>query len=163
MTMSVPQKRKHMLSVDFKQRSGSSKRHKEHGHSHQHKKPRYVDAPDEEQSPRKSTTELNGTTPQKLVNGYKVPKPHGHNNLNRINGVGESSRSKNFRSNSSTNLQLQEQRKQLPIAKGMPKFNIWFNGYLQCRLGRDALVAEIGKHDVTVLLGETGSGKTTRK
>ncbi|KAF7767927.1 hypothetical protein Agabi119p4_7170 [Agaricus bisporus var. burnettii] len=134
-----------MLSVDFKQRSGSSKRHKEHGHSHQHKKPRYVDAPDEEQSPRKSATELNGTTPQKLVNGYKVPKPHGHNNLNRINGVGESSRSKNFRSNSSTDLQLQEQRKQLPIAKG-----------------RDALVAEIGKHDVTVLLGETGSGKTTQ-
>ncbi|KAG6891586.1 hypothetical protein C0992_002624 [Termitomyces sp. T32_za158] len=40
---------------------------------------------------------------------------------------------------------LQEQRVQLPIAKG-----------------RDALLEEIRNNDVTVLLGETGSGKTTR-
>jgi hypothetical protein len=128
MTMSVPQKRKHFPPVDFKQRSGSSKRHKEHGHSHQHKRPRYPNASDEEQSPRKSAAELNGTTPQKLVNGYKLSKVHSHNNLNHVNGVGESSRSKNFRSNSSTDLQLQEQRKQLPIAKGMPKLVAQSNG-----------------------------------
>lgn len=29
--------------------------------------------------------------------------------------------------------------------------------------GRDALIEEIRNNDVTVLLGETGSGKTTRK
>ncbi|KAJ7134299.1 P-loop containing nucleoside triphosphate hydrolase protein [Mycena epipterygia] len=40
---------------------------------------------------------------------------------------------------------LQEQRRQLPIA-----------------MGRDALVQEIKANDVTVLLGETGSGKTTQ-
>ncbi|KAJ6584640.1 P-loop containing nucleoside triphosphate hydrolase protein [Mycena capillaripes] len=40
---------------------------------------------------------------------------------------------------------IQEQRRQLPIAQGM-----------------DALVQEIRANDVTVLLGETGSGKTTQ-
>ncbi|KAJ7043812.1 ATP-dependent RNA helicase Prh1 [Mycena alexandri] len=40
---------------------------------------------------------------------------------------------------------IQEHRKQLPIAKG-----------------KDALVQEIRENDVTVLLGETGSGKTTQ-
>lgn len=29
--------------------------------------------------------------------------------------------------------------------------------------GKDTLIEEIRKNDVTVLLGETGSGKTTRK
>ncbi|EGO23683.1 hypothetical protein SERLADRAFT_450011 [Serpula lacrymans var. lacrymans S7.9] len=40
---------------------------------------------------------------------------------------------------------LQEQRRQLPIAKG-----------------KDAIVREIRENDVTILLGETGSGKTTQ-
>ncbi|TFK39056.1 P-loop containing nucleoside triphosphate hydrolase protein [Crucibulum laeve] len=40
---------------------------------------------------------------------------------------------------------LQEQRRQLPIAQG-----------------KDALIEEIRNNDVTVLLGETGSGKTTQ-
>ncbi|KIJ20501.1 hypothetical protein PAXINDRAFT_96688 [Paxillus involutus ATCC 200175] len=40
---------------------------------------------------------------------------------------------------------LQKQREQLPIAKG-----------------RDALIREIRDNDVTILLGETGSGKTTQ-
>ncbi|CAA7265450.1 unnamed protein product [Cyclocybe aegerita] len=40
---------------------------------------------------------------------------------------------------------IQEQRRQLPIAQG-----------------RDALIDEIKNNDVTVLLGETGSGKTTQ-
>ena len=29
--------------------------------------------------------------------------------------------------------------------------------------GRDALIEKLRKNDVTVLLGETGSGKTTRE
>ncbi|KXN83112.1 putative ATP-dependent RNA helicase prh1 [Leucoagaricus sp. SymC.cos] len=62
-----------------------------------------------------------------------------------VNGVAEGSQSKKSGSTSLASAQLQEQRKQLPIAKG-----------------RDALIEEIGKHDVTVLLGETGSGKTTQ-
>ncbi|KAF9468754.1 P-loop containing nucleoside triphosphate hydrolase protein [Collybia nuda] len=45
----------------------------------------------------------------------------------------------------STNGLLQDQRKLLPIARG-----------------RDALVREIQENDVTILLGETGSGKTTQ-
>ncbi|KAF8649001.1 hypothetical protein AX16_006115 [Volvariella volvacea WC 439] len=40
---------------------------------------------------------------------------------------------------------LQEQRRQLPIASG-----------------REALIEEIRKNDVTVIIGETGSGKTTQ-
>ncbi|KAH8825590.1 P-loop containing nucleoside triphosphate hydrolase protein [Flagelloscypha sp. PMI_526] len=40
---------------------------------------------------------------------------------------------------------IQEQRKQLPIAAG-----------------KDALINEIAQHDVTVIVGETGSGKTTQ-
>lgn len=41
---------------------------------------------------------------------------------------------------------IQEQRRDLPIAAG-----------------QDALVQEIGQHDVTIIVGETGSGKTTRE
>ncbi|KAG6868952.1 hypothetical protein C0993_007166 [Termitomyces sp. T159_Od127] len=48
-------------------------------------------------------------------------------------------------SNSASIAPLQEQRNQLPIAKG-----------------RDALIQEIQNNEVTVLLGETGSGKTTQ-
>lgn len=40
---------------------------------------------------------------------------------------------------------LQEQRRQLPITKG-----------------KQALIEELWKHDVTIILGETGSGKTTQ-
>ncbi|KAJ4482384.1 ATP-dependent RNA helicase Prh1 [Lentinula aciculospora] len=46
---------------------------------------------------------------------------------------------------SSKQFSLQEQRSKLPIAKG-----------------KDALIREFQAHDVTVLLGETGSGKTTQ-
>lgn len=52
-------------------------------------------------------------------------------------------RSHSIRSSPST--PLQKQREQLPIAKG-----------------RDALIREIRESDVTILLGETGSGKTTQ-
>jgi ATP-dependent RNA helicase DHX33 len=57
---------------------------------------------------------------------------------------------------------IQEQRKNLPIATGL------FSFFKFCELftldpGREALVEEIRKNNVTILLGETGSGKTTRK
>ncbi|KAH9923577.1 P-loop containing nucleoside triphosphate hydrolase protein [Amylocystis lapponica] len=46
---------------------------------------------------------------------------------------------------SSKNAVIQEQRKQLPIA-----------------LGKKAIIDEIQRNDVTILIGETGSGKTTQ-
>jgi len=57
---------------------------------------------------------------------------------------------------------IQKQRKDLPISTGR------FSNFKCCRLfildpGRETLVEEIRKNDVTILLGETGSGKTTRK
>lgn len=62
---------------------------------------------------------------------------------------------------------LQEQREQLPIARGgtithernidkasdFPPFPL---------LGRESLMRSITLNDVTIILGETGSGKTTR-
>ena len=59
---------------------------------------------------------------------------------------------------------IQEQRIQLPIAKGMVLLlhKIWTCFFYGFMTGRDALVEKLRKNDVTVLLGETGSGKTTR-
>ena len=58
---------------------------------------------------------------------------------------------------------LQKQREQLPIAKGnIPKPHS-FSDISTCDSpGKDALVREIRDNDVVILLGETGSGKTTR-
>lgn len=64
----------------------------------------------------------------------------GHTNGREANHAGPSSAPLNPAAQA-----IQEQRKQLPIY-----------------LGRDALIEEIKKNDVTVLLGETGSGKTTQ-
>lgn len=58
---------------------------------------------------------------------------------------------------------LQEQRNQLPIAKGRWDLCNSNGSNVNTLLGRDALIQEIQNNDVTVLLGETGSGKTTRK
>ncbi|KAF8230540.1 P-loop containing nucleoside triphosphate hydrolase protein [Tricholoma matsutake] len=85
--------------------------------------------------------------------------PHINGTPNGHYGRGKNARRKQARSSwsvegttingsgagSSNAAQLQEQRKQLPIAQGA-----------------DALIQEIRNNDVTVLLGETGSGKTTR-
>lgn len=58
---------------------------------------------------------------------------------------------------------LQEQRRQLPIYQGqyLNKCPIPIN--IDRATGRESLIEEFRKNDVTVLLGETGSGKTTRK
>lgn len=62
---------------------------------------------------------------------------------------------------------LQEQRGQLPIARGETITNLrnidkipeFFPFSL---LGRESLMRSIAFNDVTIILGETGSGKTTR-
>lgn len=62
------------------------------------------------------------------------------------------------------NIELQKQRVQLPIHSGMflPLFGCSILKLMRFNPGKEALVHEIREHDVTVLLGETGSGKTTR-
>ncbi|KDR82400.1 hypothetical protein GALMADRAFT_237688 [Galerina marginata CBS 339.88] len=83
---------------------------------------------------------------QSLV-GSDIPQandlPNGsgssHSKTNHLNGAGPST------SYGNKAKAIQEHRKQLPIAKG-----------------RVALIDEIRKNDVTILLGETGSGKTTQ-
>lgn len=61
---------------------------------------------------------------------------------------------------------LQKQREQLPIAKGQYFFFVPFvipiTRGTHVLAGREALIREIRENDVTILLGETGSGKTTR-
>ena len=62
---------------------------------------------------------------------------------------------------------LQEQREQLPIARGGTITNLHnidkSSEFLPFPLlGRESLVRSIALNDVTIILGETGSGKTTR-
>jgi HrpA-like RNA helicase len=62
---------------------------------------------------------------------------------------------------------LQEQREQLPIARGGIITNLHnidkASEFLPFPLlGRESLVRSIALNDVTIILGETGSGKTTR-
>ncbi|KAH6911559.1 ATP-dependent RNA helicase Prh1 [Coprinopsis sp. MPI-PUGE-AT-0042] len=108
----------------------------------QHMKPSkpmpWVDVSDEE--PPKHNLKRNGA----LLNGdssvgHKRKKARHSYNPGGPNQNGSSSGS------STAFSVIQEQRAQLPIAQG-----------------REALVEEIRNNDVTVLLGETGSGKTTQ-
>ena len=61
---------------------------------------------------------------------------------------------------------LEEQRKQLPIAEGSFSCRsacypvIYISPYRNA--GRASLIEEVQANDVTVVVGETGSGKTTR-
>jgi HrpA-like RNA helicase len=62
---------------------------------------------------------------------------------------------------------LQEQREQLPIARGETITNLHNIDKASevlpfPLLGRESLVRSIALNDVTIILGETGSGKTTR-
>lgn len=62
---------------------------------------------------------------------------------------------------------LQEQREQLPIARGGTITNLYnidkASEFLPLPfLGRESLMRSIALNDVTIILGETGSGKTTR-
>ncbi|KAF5340678.1 hypothetical protein D9611_007470 [Ephemerocybe angulata] len=113
----------------------------------------WVDVSDEESGQKTGKNSLkrngamaNGQSPN-LPSNHRRKKPrhshdtssHAHNGVQEdaTNGAGPSSLSKAAA--------IQEQRKDLPIAQG-----------------REALIEEIRKNDVTVLLGETGSGKTTQ-
>ena len=70
---------------------------------------------------------------------------------------------------SSKDPSLQKQRKELPIYTGTFRAHSHPSCPLNCGLwsvrepGKDAIVNIIRENDVTVLIGETGSGKTTRR
>lgn len=114
----------------------------------QHKKQQpkpipWVDVSDEESRPKGDNNSLkrNGAAVNGQEHGHRRKKPRHSSNGTRddsTNGAGPSSSPKSAA--------IQQQRKELPIAQG-----------------REALIEEIRGNDVTVLLGETGSGKTTRK
>ncbi|KAF8621407.1 hypothetical protein AX15_007819 [Amanita polypyramis BW_CC] len=116
----------------------------DHDKLHRHQK-RKAPPHDDDHSRKKSLAKVNGVSHEShgLVNGRKHKKArhlHGDAEPNGlVNGAGPSS-PVGIKFNA-----LQEQRKQLPIAKG-----------------REALIEEIRKNEVTVLIGETGSGKTTQ-
>ncbi|KAF8335534.1 P-loop containing nucleoside triphosphate hydrolase protein [Amanita rubescens] len=100
---------------------------------------------DEENRHRKPV-KVNGTLhiPHGLLNGRKHKKArHSYGGDAEPNGLVNGMKSSSPGGIKFT--ALQEQRKQLPIAKG-----------------REALIEEIRKNEVTILIGETGSGKTTQ-
>ncbi|KAF8904084.1 hypothetical protein CPB84DRAFT_697913 [Gymnopilus junonius] len=105
--------------------NGHSDHFRQGQNGHKHKKRRHsVNGVDSSEPIEFSSNSPGPSHPKKSqVNGAGPSTPHG-------------ARSK----------AIQEQRAQLPIAKG-----------------KDALIEEIRKNEVTILLGETGSGKTTRK
>ncbi|TFK69515.1 P-loop containing nucleoside triphosphate hydrolase protein [Pluteus cervinus] len=107
----------------------------------------FGDGSDDER-PRKTPLVLNGSLTNGKAHGpngqrHKKPRPSRFNGQNGlVNGQQDGSSKTSLKPSS---IALQAQRKSLPIAKG-----------------RQALIDEINKHDITVLLGETGSGKTTQ-
>ncbi|KAG6821430.1 hypothetical protein H0H93_010154 [Arthromyces matolae] len=85
-------------------------------------------------------------TPLKVLpNGTQSHRHSYHAQRQKIQHTSSNGQSAQGLNKSTSDATLQEQRKQLPIAKG-----------------RDTLIQEIQNNDVTVLLGETGSGKTTQ-
>ncbi|KAJ3758406.1 P-loop containing nucleoside triphosphate hydrolase protein [Lentinula raphanica] len=80
-----------------------------------------------------------------LPNGYHNSSSPAFNSTKTPKKGGPPSPTSSSSISSSKHALLQEQRSELPIAKG-----------------KDALIHEFREHDVTVLLGETGSGKTTQ-
>ncbi|KAF5383681.1 hypothetical protein D9615_003641 [Tricholomella constricta] len=101
----------------------------------------WVDVSDDEDRPRK--------TPLKVMPNGRQPHQDGRQDRNnkkarRSQDTADEPATPGA-SGSGSPINLQEQRRKLPIAKG-----------------REALIREIQSNDVTVLLGETGSGKTTR-
>ncbi|KAK0461432.1 ATP-dependent RNA helicase Prh1 [Desarmillaria tabescens] len=91
-----------------------------------------MDVSDDEDRPRKTPLKVHGV----LSNGQKRVQTNGRKRL-RI--------SQNGCATSMPPSTIQEQRNSLPIAKG-----------------KAAIIEEIRNNDVTVLIGETGSGKTTQ-
>ena len=106
--MPVPQKRKHLRTTDFRQ---GLKPHVDTNGTHLPKKLRYVDLSDDEKPPQ------NGTAPyHRMLNGYSLKNERlKYERALLSTSAGEGSTS---RLGSAANSQLQEQRKQLPIAKG---------------------------------------------
>ncbi|THU78991.1 P-loop containing nucleoside triphosphate hydrolase protein [Dendrothele bispora CBS 962.96] len=84
--------------------------------------------------PRKTSVKINGTA----INGHHKATSPSHNESGRATSDAPTA-------TSSKHAAIQEQRLNLPITKG-----------------KDALIREFRENDVTVLLGETGSGKTTQ-
>ncbi|KAF9479926.1 P-loop containing nucleoside triphosphate hydrolase protein [Pholiota conissans] len=106
----------------------------------------WVDVSDEEDRGKKSLKRRNSAVNghhDSAVNGHKHKKRrHSNDSSPQVNGAGPSQINGTLGTKAKA---LQEQRSQLPIAKG-----------------RDALIEEIRQNEVTILLGETGSGKTTQ-
>lgn len=113
-------------------------------------KPAWVDVSDEESrnNTEKNPLKRNGA----MANGQEQQsprrkKPRHASHSHQANGIREDATNGAGPSTLSPKAAaIQEQRRDLPIAQG-----------------REALIEEIRRNDVTVLLGETGSGKTTRK
>ncbi|RDB16014.1 putative ATP-dependent RNA helicase prh1 [Hypsizygus marmoreus] len=125
------------------------------------KKVPWVDVSDDERDDRRRKTPLGVKANGHQPNGH--PHPHSHHHQREQEGRNHKRHKKARHSmgtgaglveewstagpsgSNGTAAALQEQRRNLPIAKG-----------------REALIQEIRNNDVTVLLGETGSGKTTQ-
>ncbi|KAK0241955.1 hypothetical protein EDD85DRAFT_421586 [Armillaria nabsnona] len=91
----------------------------------------WMDVSDDEDRPRKTPLKVHGVLP----NGQNRPQ---------TNGRKRHRASQNGYVVSTPSTTIQEQKNSLPIAKG-----------------KAAIIEEIRNNDVTVLIGETGSGKTT--
>ncbi|KAK0213003.1 P-loop containing nucleoside triphosphate hydrolase protein [Desarmillaria ectypa] len=91
-----------------------------------------MDISDDEDRPRKTALKVHGVS----SNGQKRPQTNGRKRLRT---------SQSGCATSTPPSTIQEQRNSLPIAKG-----------------KAAIIEEIRNNDVTVLIGETGSGKTTQ-
>lgn len=92
----------------------------------------WMDVSDDEDRPRKTPLKVHGVLP----NGQNRPQTNGRKRLRA---------SQNGYATSTPSTTIQEQKNSLPIAKG-----------------KAAIIEEIRNNDVTVLIGETGSGKTTQ-
>ena len=141
----------------------------------------WVDVSDEEDRGKQSSMKrkANGHSHHCAQNGHKHKKHRGLNNneVDQTNGDINSagpSQTKHMQNGAAGRTSqhhakekaIQEQRMQLPIAKGIVRLlnKTWGFFWLiyEFMTGRDALIKKLRKNDVTVLLGETGSGKTTR-
>ncbi|KIL67696.1 hypothetical protein M378DRAFT_177367 [Amanita muscaria Koide BX008] len=150
------------FNTKFHKRHSSSDDH----HHHRKRKASHSEYTDDANRYFKSP-KAKGTShhSQDLVNGHisKKPRLNGYTGRDaKLNGVVTDSQPGPSSPGAIKFAALQEQRKQLPIAKGM--LNCFFPAlfFKQTRAGREALIEEIRKNEVTVLIGETGSGKTTQ-
>lgn len=148
MSTTAPAKRIRLVSNKITQTNGHLGK--------QRKTITWVDVGDDEDTQRKMP-HINGTPNGHYGRGKNARRKQARSSWSvegtTINGSG---------AGSSNAAQLQEQRKQLPIAQGACLLFPVLLVIQSFGVGRDALIQEIRNNDVTVLLGETGSGKTTR-